>query len=238
MINSNKLLKYFQILVLIIISLFILSASVRSIRSNAWYFNAMNILKAHDVENYSNEDLNLALKAITLSNEIEPSHPQYLHMLAHIKMLILAKHKHDISSDLPSYYKDIEGLLLTSLSLRETWPETWIALAQVVSYQEGPSERVYEYIQQAKEVGPYNFNVAYGAIQIALSNWHRLPPKFKVLYLNELNLASNHKNKFKSIYSLAEKVNRSDKLCLSLKFGPNFKATRSTYFYKKQCEWK
>lgn len=49
-------------------------------------------------------------------------------------------------------YQQAEQALLKSVELRQTWALTWISLAQVVSYQEGPTERVYNYIQQAKKL--------------------------------------------------------------------------------------
>ena len=132
-------------------------------------------------------------------------------------------------------YQQAEKDLLKSLKFRQTWSETWIALAQVVSYQEGPTERVYEYIQQAKKFGPYKFDVQLGIIQIALMNWQQLSPKYKALYVAELNLAVKYGYKFYQVFDVAKQVDALPILCLSLKFGSHFEPVRTSWMFKKHC---
>ncbi|ATC86884.1 MULTISPECIES: VpsP family polysaccharide biosynthesis protein [Pseudoalteromonas] len=229
-INTNRLT---QIAILAVITLVISYQSLQSMRANTWYFNALNILKQPE-GSITPVELKLANDAITLATELEPTQPHYWQLSAYVKMLNLAV-TNDPMIDKSLVYKRTEVNLLKSLELRQTWAETWIALAQVVSYQEGPSERVYEYIQQAKKVGPYKLDVQFGIIQIALMNWQKLSPKYKALYVAELNLAVKYGYKFYQVFDLAKQVDALPILCLSLKFGPHFEAVRTRWMFKKHC---
>ena len=229
-INTNRLT---QITILAVITLVIGYQSLQSMRANTWYFNALNILKQPE-GSITAVDLKLANDAITLATELEPTQSHYWQLSAYIKMLNLAVTSEQNKNNL-LVYQQAEKDLLKSLELRQTWSETWIALAQVVSYQEGPTERVYEYIQQAKKFGPYKFDVQLGIIQIALMNWQQLPPKYKALYVAELNLAVKYGYKFYQVFDVAKQVDALPILCLSLKFGPHFEAVRTRWMFKKHC---
>ncbi|WP_076923871.1 VpsP family polysaccharide biosynthesis protein [Pseudoalteromonas sp. EB27] len=229
-LNTNRLT---QIAMLAVITLVIGYQSLQSMRANTWYFNAVNILK-QPVSTITPEELELADKAITYATSQDPLQPHYWQLSAYIKMLNLAVTSGQNKNKL-LVYQQAEKNLLKSLELRQTWSETWIALAQVVSYQEGPTERVYEYIQQAKKFGPYKFDVQLGIIQIVLMNWQQLPPKYKALYVAELNLAVKYGYKFYQIFDVAKQVDALPILCLSLKFGPHFEAVRTRWMFKKHC---
>lgn len=232
------MLKVVPAVILGMIVLVIVYTSMQSMRANAWYFNALNIVQESDGA-LSGSSFKAAENAITLATTMDPEHPHYWHFLAHIKMLGLAGID-TTSSKQSEYvqqtYQQIEQALLKSVSLRQTWPQTWIALAQVVSYQEGPTDRVYDYIQQAKKVGPYKLDVHLGVIQIALMHWSDLPPVYKALYVNELKLASKYGYKFNNVFSMAKQMNRLPIVCLSLQFGAHFEAVRNTYMFKKYCD--
>ncbi|PKG65952.1 MULTISPECIES: VpsP family polysaccharide biosynthesis protein [Pseudoalteromonas] len=229
-LNTNRLT---QIAILAVATLVIGYQSLQSMRANTWYFNAVNILK-QPVSTITPEELELADKAITYATSQDPLQPHYWQLSAYIKMLNLAVTSEQNKSKL-LVYQQAEKDLLKSLELRQTWSETWIALAQVVSYQEGPTERVYEYIQQAKKFGPYKFDVQLGIIQIALMNWQQLSPKYRALYVAELNSAVNYGNEFYEIFMFAEKINRLSTICLSLQFGSRFEVVRSSYIFKDYC---
>ena len=223
-LNTNRLT---QIAILAVATLVIGYQSLQSMRANTWYFNAVNILK-QPVSTITPEELELADKAITYATSQDPLQPHYWQLSAYIKMLNLAVTSEQNKNKL-LVYQQAEKDLLKSLEVRQTWSETWIALAQVVSYQEGPTERVYEYIQQAKKFGPYKFDVQLGIIQIALMNWQQLPPKYKALYVAELNSAVKYGYEFYEVFRLAKKINRLPTVCLSLQFGSHFKAIRTLY---------
>lgn len=230
-----KYRKFIQIGFLAIITLIICYSSMQSMRANAWYFNGLNTLKQLSSPIDNSELLN-AENAISLATEIEPTQPHYWQLYAYIKMLKLTTNKSFIDSDKKKLvYKQVEQALLKSIKLRKTWAETWISLAEVVSYQEGPSDRVYNYIQQAKKMGPNKIAVHLGAIQIALVNWHQLPPKYKALYVNELNLAVQHGYQFYDVFNIAQRVNGLPTLCLSLQFGTAFEKVRVSNHYRKYC---
>lgn len=223
--------------ILAMIVLVIAYTSMQSMRANAWYFNALNIVQESGGA-LSGSSLQAAENAIILATNMDPEHPHYWHFLAHIKMLGLA------GTDTTSIkqtehtqqtYQQAEQALLKSVELRQTWALTWISLAQVVSYQEGPTERVYNYIQQAKKVGPYKLDVHLGIIQIALMYWNELPPTYKALYVNELKLASKYGYKFNKIFSMAKEMNRLPIVCLSLQFGTHFEAVRGSWMFNKYC---
>mgnify|MGYP003677666138 FL=1 len=229
-LNTNRLT---QIAILAVATLVIGYQSLQSMRANTWYFNAVNILK-QPVSTITPEELELADKAITYATSQDPLQPHYWQLSAYIKMLNLAVTSEQNKNKL-LVYQQAEKDLLKSLELRQTWSETWIALAQVVSYQEGPTERVYEYIQQAKKFGPYKFDVQLGIIQIALMNWQQLPPKYKALYVAELNLAVKYGYKFYQVFDVAKQVDALPILCLSLKFGSHFEPVRTSWMFKKHC---
>ena len=229
-LNTNRLT---QIAILAVITLVIGYQSLQSMRANTWYFNALNILK-QPKGLITPLELKLANDAIILAVELEPTQSHYWQLSAYVKMLNLAV-TIDQNNNKLLVYQQAEKDLLKSLELRQTWSETWIALAQVVSYQEGPTERVYEYIQQAKKFGPYKFDVQLGIIQIALMNWQKLSPKYKALYVAELNLAVKYGYKFYQVFDVAKQVDALPILCLSLKFGPHFEAVRTRWMFKKHC---
>ena len=230
-LNTNRLT---QIAMLAVITLVIGYQSLQSMRANTWYFNALNILK-QPKGSITPVELKLANDAITLATELEPTQSHYWQLSAYVKMLNLA-----VTSDQKNnkllVYQQAQKDLLKSLEFRQTWSETWIALAQVVSYQEGPTERVYEYIQQAKKFGPYKFDVQLGIIQIALMNWQKLSPKYKALYVAELNLAVKYGYKFYQVFDVAKQVDALPILCLSLQFGKAFEKVRSSTVYRRNCK--
>lgn len=230
----NDLKKLTQITLLAIITLFISYESIQSMRANAWYFNALNTLKQPRAL-ITPQELNLANEAITLATQLEPLQAHYWQLSAYIKMLRLTE-KNVNRSNVPKVYKQAELALLNSLKYRQSWAETWIELAKIVSYQEGPSERVFGYIQQAKQVGPYKIDVHLGVIEIALTNWHQLPPKYKAIYVSELMLAAKHGYKFSGAFDIAKQVDALPILCLSLKFGAQFESARNSWMFKKHCK--
>ncbi len=229
----NDLKKLTQITLLAIITLFISYESIQSMRANAWYFNALNTLKQPRAL-ITPQELNLANDAITLATQLEPLQAHYWQLSAYIKMLSLTENNVN-RSNVPKVYQLAELALLNSLKYRQSWAETWIDLAKIVSYQEGPSERVFGYIQQAKQVGPYKIDVHLGVIEIALTNWHQLPPKYKAIYVSELMLAAKHGYKFSGAFDIAKQVDALPILCLSLKFGAQFESARNSWMFKKHC---
>lgn len=229
--------KVVPVVTLTMVVLVIVYMSMQSMRANAWYFNALNIVQESDGA-LSGSSLQAAENAITLATNMDPKHPHYWHFLAHIKMLGLAgidTTSSEQAEHIQQVYKQAEQALLKSVELRQTWALTWISLAQVVSYQEGPTERVYNYIQQAKKVGPYKLDVHLGIIQIALMHWNELPPTYKALYVNELKLASKYGYKFYDVFSMAKEMNRLPMVCLSLQFGSHYEAVRGSWMFKKYC---
>ena len=224
-----------QIVLLAAITLIISYQSLHSMRANTWYFNALNILNQPE-SSITAEELKLAGSAISFATTQDPLQPHYWQLSAYIKMFNLAVTSEQNKNKL-LVYQQAEKDLLKSLELRQTWSETWIALAKVVSYQEGPTERVYNYIQQARKVGPYKFDTHLGIIQIALINWKQLPPKFKSLYVSELLFISkNFTHEFYRLLNLAEQIDALPIFCLSLKFSNEYKIFRDTYKFKKHCE--
>tara|TARA_B100001063_G_scaffold246514_1_gene286050 strand:+ start:18418 stop:19113 length:696 start_codon:yes stop_codon:yes gene_type:complete len=230
----NDLKKLTQITLLAIITLFISYESIQSMRANAWYFNALNTLKQPRAL-ITPQELHLANDAITLATQLEPLQAHYWQLSAYIKMLSLTENNVN-RSNVPKVYQLAELALLNSLKYRQSWAETWIELAKIVSYQEGPSERVFGYIQQAKQVGPYKIDVHLGVIEIALVNWQQLPPKYKALYVSELSLTAKHGYKFSRAFEIAKQTDTLPTLCLSLQFGAQFESARNSWMFKKHCK--
>lgn len=232
------MVKVVPAVILALIVLVIAYSSMQSMRANAWYFHALNIVQESDGA-LSGSSLQAAENAITLATNMDLEHPHYWHFLAHIKLLSLSgidSISSEQSDKVKQTYQQAEQALLKSVELRQTWAQTWMSLAQVVSYQEGPTERVYNYIQQAKKVGPYKLDVHLGIIQIALMHWSELPPTYKALYVNELKLASKYGYKFYDVFSMAEQMNRLPIVCLSLQFGSHYEAIRGSWMFNKYCD--
>ncbi|WP_372760467.1 VpsP family polysaccharide biosynthesis protein [Pseudoalteromonas sp.] len=227
-----------QIMVLAIVAVILAYQSIHSIRANAWYFNARNTLQQLSSP-VDAAQLTRAEAAITLATKLEPTHPHYWHIYANVKILI-ASNVDGItaqgSDKKQLLYQQAEQALLTSVALRQTWAPTWITLAQLVSYQQGPSEQVYGYIQQAKKVGPHQLDVHLGIIHIALMHWPQLPANYKALYVNALQLAVKHGYRFNAVFALAKKINRLEILCLTLQFSEGFAPVRASYHFKKHCK--
>ena len=238
MISNNKMSKYIQIILLAIVTLIISFSSIESMRANAWYFNSLNTVKHLPLSLNDNLALTNAQDAIKLAIELEPTQPHYWHFYAYITMRTLSASSNapQVSNNIQKTFAQAEAALRTSLTLRQSWPETWIELAKVVSYQEGPSDDVFEYIAQAKKVGPYNLDVSLGVVQIALMNWSQLSPKYKGLYVKELGVAATHGYYFFEVFELAKKINKLPTLCLSLQFGSAFNKIKTSYSYKKHCK--
>ena len=229
----SDLKKLTQITLLVIVTLLITFESIQSMRANAWYFNALNTLK-EPRDLITPQELNLANDAITLATQLEPLQAHYWQLSAYIKMLGLTDKNVNIGNP-PKIYDQVELALLNSLNYRTSWAETWMELAKVTSYKEGPSDRVFGYIQQAKKAGPYKIDVHLGVIEIALANWQQLPPKYKALYVNELMLAAKHGYKFSSAFDIAKQRDTLPTLCLSLQFGAQFESVRNSWMFKKHC---
>lgn len=231
--NNLKLNKIVQILFFSFLTILISYQGIQSMRANTWYFNALNTLK-QPFSIITQAELKLADDAINLALELEPTQAHYWQVSAYVKMLILTKSNlHHTNSGLN--YQTIEQNLQKSLIYRKAWAETWIELANVVSYQQGPNKRVFDYIQQAKKTGPYNFNVQLGIIKLALINWQQLPANFKAQYVTELKLASKYRYRFYKVFKVAEEVNRLPLLCMSLKFGSEFDQVRRSNAFRKYC---
>ncbi|MEM5531606.1 VpsP family polysaccharide biosynthesis protein [Pseudoalteromonas arctica] len=231
-----------KLALLAIVTLIICDFSLQSMRANAWYFSSLNTVQELsntspiDAPEVYNNELKKAKNAIQLAIELEPEHAHYLHFLAYIKLLALANTDQAEQSKLDTEYKEIQSLLLHSIQVRSSWAETWIELAKVTSYQEGPSKQVLKYIDQAKKVGPYKLDVHLGIIEISLANWQHLPPEYKALYVNSLSMAAQYGYRFNRIYTIAKQLNQLPTLCMSLQFGAAYKKLKQRYIYKQTCK--
>jgi len=235
--KQRKVIKIVQVILLALITVAVCISSINSMRANAWFFNAKNTLQGLTSQSDNTLNIELAQSAISLASELDPLHPHYHEVFAHVKLLQLDRSNTDdaLAHNL-LVLKQAETRLLESVKYRQTWAETWITLAKVVSYQEGPNDRVFEYIEQAKRVGPYKIDVHLGVIEIALMNWQQLPPKYKALYVNELKLAAKHGRKFSRAFDIAKQLDALPILCLSLKLGAHFEPVRTSWMFKKQCK--
>ena len=235
-------IKRLQLALLAIVTIIICYFSLQSMRANAWYFSSLNTVQELsntspiDAPEVYNNELNKAQNAIKLAIQLEPEHAHYLHFLSYIKLLVLAKTDLIEQSKLDTEYKEIQSFLLHSTQIRSSWAETWIELAKVTSYQQGPSKQVLKYIDQAKKVGPYKLDVHLGIIEISLANWQQLPPEYKALYVNSLSMAAQYGYRFNRIYTIAKQLNQLPTLCMSLQFGAAYKKLKQRYIYKQTCK--
>ncbi|MDC9500790.1 VpsP family polysaccharide biosynthesis protein [Pseudoalteromonas sp. Angola-18] len=234
-----KTIKHLHIFLLALLIMTICYSSVQSMRANSWYFNSLNLAHAL-VENPTpligvpNTQVEQATKAINLALTLEPHQAHYWHFLAYLNLLSLGNEQVGVLNTL-SVYKSAEVSLLNSVKLRGSWAESWILLAQVVSYQQGPSKQVFEYINNALNTGPYKLEVHLGIIQIALANWQQLTPQYKAQYVKSLIKAAQYGYRFNKVYKVANDLNAMSTLCLSLQFGKSFDHIKERYIYKQNC---
>ncbi|MDC3189356.1 VpsP family polysaccharide biosynthesis protein [Pseudoalteromonas elyakovii] len=234
--NTHYYKKTFHVSLLATVVIYVSIVSFNSIRANAWYFSAVNEIKAFNTaidKSKAEKKLNSAKVALEKSVLLEPTHPHYLHMLSYVDLQLL---NFSSSNKNISTFNIIEKNLIRSLEYRATWPATWVLLAHVKSHQQGASQAVYEALLQAKYNGPYILDVHVGAITIAMQNWDSLTPEFKQLYVNELALAMRHGYKALQLFEYAERYDKQKLLCLSLMFSDNYKQIRSTYKFKSYCK--
>jgi len=229
--------KYVQICILFIITFYVAYCSVQSMRANTWYFNAYNTVI--DLQSPLNEiddeaSIDKAMDASKKAVSIEPAHPHYLHFAAYVELLYL---KDSVNLKNKFLHLDSASQLLTkSLSYRNSWADTWILLASVTSMKEGASNKVYDYINEAHSLAPFNYKVRSESLKIILINWQTLTPKFKKLYVDEI--AFVYRNFFYQFHNLLELADGLDALptfCLTLRLNSEYKEFTQTYKFRKHC---
>tara|TARA_R110002020_G_scaffold172410_2_gene362756 strand:- start:1395 stop:2117 length:723 start_codon:yes stop_codon:yes gene_type:complete len=236
--NSKDITKHIQIFTLFIITLYVSYCSVKTMRANTWYFNSYNTVQ--DLQNYSNEisgdtaSIDRAMVASQKAVSIEPNHPHYLHFAAYVELLYL-KDRVDLKNK--TLHLDSATKLLTqSLSYRNSWADTWILLASVTSVKEGASNKVYDYINEAYSLAPFNYRVRLESLKIILINWQTLTPKFKRLYVDEIAFIYKHFTyQFHNLIDLADEIDALPILCLTLRLNSEYKDFTSTYKFRKHC---
>lgn len=231
--DLNNIKKPLQVIFLLVMTLYLCHENIQSMRANTWYFNAYNIVQ--DMQDMQDS---IALEKAKLASEravtIEPTHPHYLHFAAYIDLLLLNNINDPTKKML--LLDSASSLLLRSLSHREAWAETWVLLASVTIIKEGASDEVYDYLNQAYLVAPYNYTVRSESIKIMLANWKLLSPKFKSLYLKDIAfMYKNFFHKFHNLLYLAKEVDALPTLCLTLRLDRNYKKFTQTFKFKKNC---
>ena len=236
--KSKDIIKHVQIFTLFIVTLYVSYCSVKIMRANTWYFNAYNTVQ--DLQNSSNEigddkaSIHRAIDASQKAVSIEPTHPHYLHFAAYVELLYL---KDRVNLKNKFLYLDSASQLLTqSLSYRNSWADTWILLASVTSMKEGASNKVYDYINEAYSLAPFNYRVRLESLKIILINWQTLTPKFKRLYVDEIAfIYKNFTYQFHELIELADEIDALPILCLTLRLNSEYKEFTGTYKFRKHC---
>lgn len=235
---SRKFIKVTQVITLAVLTYFIAYKSVVSAQGNAWYFNARNLVEQNITTKLNEAMLSQAKAAITKALSFEPDQPHYLHLFAFISLLeyqYITHHNIKPSANSHTLILDAKVAVESSLTLRASWPSSWILLAQITSIEEGASEKVFNYLKKAKSVGPYEFDVHLAVLHLALSHWDTLSPEFKAFYVDELMQAAKQDFNFYQIFEMAAEINMLPMVCLSLQFGKSFEEVKQKYVYKKHC---
>lgn len=237
--KSKDTIKHIQIFTLFIVTLYMSYCSVKTMRANTWYFNAHNTVQ--DLKNSSNEigddntSIDRAMEASHKAVSIEPNHPHYLHFAAYVELLYL---KDRVNLKNKTLHLDSAAQLLTqSLSYRNSWADTWILLASVTSMKEGASNKVYDYINEAYSLAPFNYRVRLESLKIILMNWHTLTPRFKRLYVDEIAfIYKNFTYQFHNLIELADEIDALPIFCLTLRLNSEYKEFTRTYKFRKHCD--
>lgn len=236
--KTKHIIKYSQALLLMIITIFLCYCSIKSMRANAWYFSAYNIVE--NMKNSSGDSdifksqADKAKFAIQRALSIENTHPHYLHFAAYVDLLYLNGNLSSVDKSI--YLDSASNLLLQSLKYRRSWASTWMLLASVTSMREGPNDKVYDYIKKAHLIAPFNYNVRLESLKIILANWKGLSPKYKSLYIKEIAfMYKNFRYQFNNLIFLADEIEALPILCLTLQFNGDYKEFTKTYKFRKHC---
>ena len=231
-IFDNKLVHYFSLGLLLLLTFYCLSSAFNRGVANAWYFNAEFSLNDWANKNTIKDkaDYDQTLSSIKKAQSLDPSHPHYVHMVGRIMHLGVDKGFEDKKK-----LEEISQWYLLATQLRPLWPDPWVDLLRLNNYLDGFNEQTKYYIEQALITGPYIDLVTVGTIQVWLLNWSVLSGKEKTLLFKQFDVATKQNKVLSQVLQFAKDINREKLLCSQLKFNARYSKQKESYLYTRFC---
>ena len=229
---NNKPVLYFILGILLLVTLYCLSAAFSRGTANAWYFNAEFSLKEWANENTIKNESNYQqiLTSIKKAQSLDTTHPHYAHIVGRIIHLGV-----DMGFEDKNKLAEVKQWYLLATELRPLWPDPWVDLLRLNNYLHGYNDETKYYITQALSNGPYIDLVTVGTIQVWLLNWTVLTGKERELLFKQFAVATKRNEVLSQVLNFAKDINRDKLLCSQLKFNKNYLIQKETYLYSRYC---
>jgi hypothetical protein len=231
-IFDNKLVHYFFLGLLLLLTFYCLSSAFSRGVANAWYFNAEFSLNdwANQKTIKDKVDYQQALTAIKKAQSLDPKHPHYAHMVGRIMHLGV-----DMGFEDKVKLPEINQWYLLSTQLRPLWPDPWVDLLRLNNFLHGYTDETKYYIEQSLATGPYVDLVTIGTMQVWLLNWPLLSGKERELLFKQFGVATKQYIVLSQVLQFAKDINREKLLCSQLKFNTQYSRQKKSYLYRRYC---
>jgi len=229
---GRKPVRYFVLVLFLLITLYALSSSFNRGVANAWYFNAeFSLNDWADKGTIKDEaDYQQTLTAINKAQSLDPTHPHYVHMVGRIMHWGV-----DMGFEDEAKLAEIKQWYLDATKLRPLWPDPWVDLLRLNNYLHGYNEQTKHYITQALTTGPFIDLVTVGTIQVWLLNWSVLSGPERALLFEQFDVATKQPKVLRQVLAFAKDINREKLLCSQLKFNPKYSKQKDFYLYRRYC---
>jgi hypothetical protein len=231
-IFDNKLVHYFSLGLLLLLTFYCLSSAFSRGVANAWYFNAEFSL--NDWANHKTikdkEDYEQTLSSIKKAQSLDPTHPHYAHMVGRIMHWGVDKGFEDKAK-----LEEISQWYLLATQLRPLWPDPWVDLLRLNNFLDGYNDQTKYYIEKALATGPYIDLVTIGTLQVWLLNWSVLSGRERQLLFNQFYVATKQHKVLSQVLQFAKDINREKLLCSQLKFNVKHQKQKDSNLYRNYC---
>jgi len=201
--------------------------------ASSWYYKAETYLNKWTAlgKIANNQEYLNALNAINTANNLDSSHPDYLHLLGRV-MYWGVTQGFEPKEKLPL----IKQLYIKSTSLRPLWPQPWIDLAHLNNLIDGFNHDTKNYIEQALHAGPYLDEVNVQVIKILIEHWAVLEEHDRELMFKQFRITTWRPKILNQILIDAKLLGQHDLLCDYLSVNPNYnKKYKETDLYQEFC---
>ena len=231
-IFGNKPVHYVFLAALMLLTLYCLSMAFSRGVANAWYYDAeFSLNEWAETNTISNkEEYQRTLTSIKKAQSLDPTHPHYVHMVGRIMHWGV-----DMGYEDKSQLKNILSWYLSAAELRPLWPDPWVDLLRLNNYLHGYNDDTKYYIEQALSTGPYIDIVTQGSIQVWLLNWSVLTGKEREILFKQFGIATKQNKVLSEVFKFAKSINRSNLLCIQLKYNTDYAKQKESSLYRKYC---
>jgi hypothetical protein len=231
-IFENKIIHYFTLALLLLVSLYGISSAFSRGAANAWYFNGEFSLN-NKKEQHAIKDKAIYTKVLTSikkAQSLDPMHPHYAHMVGRtmhwgIDMEFTDKEK----------LTEVRQWYLLAAQLRPLWPDPWVDLMRLNNYLDGYNVQTKYYMEQALSVGPNVDLVTLATLQVWLINWSNLSGKERELLFKQFDVATKQNKVLDEVLQFAKDISSENLLCSQLKFNMRYSKQKKSYLYRRYC---